>query len=265
MSKIESIFNPRGNLGGVNFYMRDGQLYARKVTSMDGQRIKTDPAFQRTREINQEFAGIAKCSKAARFGLNSTMITIGDSKVTTRMNSVVRKVLYNGEGPKGQRSIDLVANKSYLVGFEWDVQDQVAQIFPYTCEMTSNADRTEVTLIIPPFHPMNGVAYPPNATFMRFLNLISVCPNFYYNQSQREYEPQYPELVGAHALGTSNYLPLNQEVDKPITVKAKLSLKNPLPADVVVIGSLGLQFYDQDNSDYVEFKTGSCMKIQSTF
>lgn len=265
MSKITSIFRPKGNLGGVNFYVRNGQLYARNVNSLDGNRIKTDPAFQRTREINQEFAGIATASKGMRTSLNSTLVTIGNPNVTIRMNSVMRRILNNGEGPRGERTIDLAANKDFLVGFEWDEREPFSQVFPYPCEMEASADRLEITLTIPPFNPLNGFGRPVAGNYMRFLNLAAVCPNYSFNKDSKSYEPVHPQLVGKHAVTFSDYLPINEDVGEPIALTAKIDLTAPLPVDTVVVGCIGIQFFDQHDGVYSDFRTGSCMRILKAF
>jgi hypothetical protein len=55
MARQKGIIKLEGTIGDVSFYKsKDGYL-AREKGGVDGDRIKNDPAFQRTRENGSEF------------------------------------------------------------------------------------------------------------------------------------------------------------------------------------------------------------------
>ncbi|MDP0919922.1 hypothetical protein Q6272_33320, partial [Klebsiella pneumoniae] len=54
-NKVRTLFEIEATLGEVNFYRKDGELRVRRVGRVSGQRIRTEKAFQRTRENNAEF------------------------------------------------------------------------------------------------------------------------------------------------------------------------------------------------------------------
>ena len=47
-------------LGDVNFYKSQDGFLVREKGGVDGKRIKSDPAFKRTRENGQEFGSAGK-------------------------------------------------------------------------------------------------------------------------------------------------------------------------------------------------------------
>jgi len=55
----------QGTTGGITFYRLEGQYYARSKSSLDRKRVKTDPAFARSRACAQRFGRAAKIAAAA--------------------------------------------------------------------------------------------------------------------------------------------------------------------------------------------------------
>jgi hypothetical protein len=48
MAKQTGIILLTGTIGNMTFYKRDSGYYARMKSSLDGRRVKTDPAFRNT-------------------------------------------------------------------------------------------------------------------------------------------------------------------------------------------------------------------------
>ena len=60
MSKQKGLIKLEGNIGGISFYVSDGEYLARMANGPSKERIANDPAFKRTRENNKEFGGSAR-------------------------------------------------------------------------------------------------------------------------------------------------------------------------------------------------------------
>jgi hypothetical protein len=56
MAKQTGIFLLTGTLGNVTFYKMQGRFYARNKSSLQGKRVKTDPAFARTMQYADRLA-----------------------------------------------------------------------------------------------------------------------------------------------------------------------------------------------------------------
>ena len=66
MARQRSIIKLDGTIGGITFYKsKDGYL-AREKGGIPAERIRTDPAFQRTRENGAEFGRAGKAGKVLR-------------------------------------------------------------------------------------------------------------------------------------------------------------------------------------------------------
>ena len=66
MAKIDGIVEIQGTVKGVTFYRSKDGMLARAKGGISKKRMKTDPAFQRTRENGVEFGHNAKMSKLMR-------------------------------------------------------------------------------------------------------------------------------------------------------------------------------------------------------
>ena len=55
MAKQKGILKLDGTIGGITFYKSQDGYLAREKGGVDGNRIATDPNFQRTRENGSEF------------------------------------------------------------------------------------------------------------------------------------------------------------------------------------------------------------------
>ena len=64
MARQKGILKIKGTIGDITFYKtKDGYLVKEK-SAVEGNRIASDPAFQRTRENNSEFGRAGKAGKA---------------------------------------------------------------------------------------------------------------------------------------------------------------------------------------------------------
>src|SRR5690554_6866192 len=106
MARQSGLIKIKGTLDNVNFYKtKDGDL-ARMKTSVDKDRIKNDPAFERTRENNAEFGASAKAGKLVRDGARALAMTAADSRLVSRFTQVMTKVKnLDTTSVRGQRNI----------------------------------------------------------------------------------------------------------------------------------------------------------------
>lgn len=66
MARQESFLKLKGRVGDLTFYKSGGKYLARTKGGIDGDRIKNDPRFARTRENGQEFLRAVKAGKLLR-------------------------------------------------------------------------------------------------------------------------------------------------------------------------------------------------------
>ena len=85
MARQRSIIKLDGTIGGITFYKsKDGYL-AREKGGIPAERIRTDPAFQRTRENGAEFGRAGKAGKVLRNSIRQLLQNVNDSRMVSRL------------------------------------------------------------------------------------------------------------------------------------------------------------------------------------
>jgi hypothetical protein len=122
MARQTGILKFKGALGGLSFYRhRHYGMLVRKSNPVSAERIRTDPAFARTRENSSEFGRASKAAKLLRHGLLGFLNDIGteflDNRLMKYMLSIKDQDRINA---RGQRSVSqaLADNPALLGGLE---------------------------------------------------------------------------------------------------------------------------------------------------
>jgi hypothetical protein len=135
MAKQRGVHKLEGTIDELTYYQRGGKQFARKRTTLRGDRIKTDPAFSRVQETFQEFGMVARTGKLIRKAFGAPINKISDGRLFLRMNSALHaiKVLDN-VNPAGSRTIGQALEtpeaRAILTGFGLNqnaVLDQIVQ------------------------------------------------------------------------------------------------------------------------------------------
>lgn len=109
----------RGTLHGVTYQrnMYTGWV-AKEKSSLTAEQIATSPAFQRTRENNNEMKGVGVAVKALRGSLSQFLPFVTDPIVTGRMIREVKKAQLKSAGIRGQRKIGYQQLCDAMRGFQ---------------------------------------------------------------------------------------------------------------------------------------------------
>lgn len=92
MARQKGIIKLKGSISGISFYKtQDGHL-AREKGGVDGDRIKNDAAFVRTRENDAEFGSAASAGKALRDALRPMLQNASDNRVVSRLTKVMTDI-----------------------------------------------------------------------------------------------------------------------------------------------------------------------------
>jgi len=120
MARQKGIIKLQGRVGDLSFYKtKDGYL-AREKGGIDGQRIASDPAFQRTRENGMEFGNAGSSEKLLRNALRVVAQKVKDSRMTSRLTREMLKVVKSDtRSIRGERNI-LEGDLVLLKGFEFN-------------------------------------------------------------------------------------------------------------------------------------------------
>lgn len=149
-----------GSLGEITFVgSKDGYRLQEKK-EMNSGRFKTDPAFERVRELNSEFAVAASACKVLRNVLKPVIKLAKDGRLVSRMQTVMLQVLKGDtiSNPGGRNPID--GETWRLIGFEFNQDSKTTDIFHRAVPYTINRVSGELAISIAPFVPADYIVAP---------------------------------------------------------------------------------------------------------
>ena len=167
MAQQKGIIKLRGKIGDISFYKsQDGHL-AREKGGVDGDRIKNDPAFVRTRENGAEFGSSANAGKVLRDALRPMLMSAADNRLTSRLTKVMTAIKnLDGTSARGERTVGTaIVNpvaQQLLKGFNFNLRAILGAVLfkPYSVSIV-NGEITIKNLV-----PINDIKFPSGATHM---------------------------------------------------------------------------------------------------
>jgi hypothetical protein len=97
------------------------------------------------------------------------------------------------------------------------------------------------------------------------INAVSVVSDFAYNATTGIYEPLDPALNELSNVEYSDYIDLNATIPSAITLTSALPGNPTVTADVTVLNSIGIEFFQKVGANYYQLNTGNSLKIQNVF
>jgi hypothetical protein len=174
MARQTGLIKIKGTLDNVNFYKtKDGDL-ARMKTSVDAERIRRDPAFERTRENNAEFANSAKAGKLLRDSVRPLAMTAADFRVTSRMTRLMSQIKnLDGTSSRGERSvangIQTTGALDILKGFEFNKNAMLSAILFKPYALDTNTGVFTLNGLV----PQVDIVWPQGATHVAFTGAVT--------------------------------------------------------------------------------------------
>lgn len=237
MAKQTSILKFIGKIGRtVYYYHKHFGYLSRRVTSVDAERIRTDPAFARVRDNNTEFARGAWAVRLIRAAFLPLFKGLADTYMTSRLTSaVLAAIRSNTLQMSGQRRFE-DANLEALQGFEFNLHSPLNKLQMPQYSTTVDYTNGTCALFIPQLITRTLRA-PKNATHVRFgFSIASI-----------------DTATGQYRLNTV-YAPeilLKEKISMPLTIAGELPDHNASHVFLTV----GVEFLQAVNGDLYELKT----------
>lgn len=163
MAKQKGIFKVQGTIGDVSFYRsRDGYL-VREKTSLDGKRIATDPAFERTRENSAEFARAARSGKLVRQAFRSLIKLASDSLVVSRLTREMMLLIYE-DTLHGRVERTVTQNISLLKDFDFNFNGKLGSTLYVPYKAVIDRITGEMGVHMEAYQATNAILAPDGTT-----------------------------------------------------------------------------------------------------
>jgi hypothetical protein len=169
MAKQESAFPLLGSIGKLSFFKRKGTYMTRNKTGVSASRIQNDPGFRRTRENGAEFGAAGKAGKVLRRAFSSLLLDASDGTVTTRLASVLLKVLQSDiTHDRGQRTV-IAGNLSLAEGFQFNATSPLEAVLTVAPTATIDRPTGQCSVGIASFVPDTTIVAPNGATHYKII------------------------------------------------------------------------------------------------
>jgi len=169
MAKYKSLFKVRGSIDDVSFYKTEDGYGIRSKSSLDKARLKSDPAFERTRENNNEFGNAATSGKILRRAIIDLVSNAKDNKLASRVTQVMSEVKnFDLISPRGQRNVAVGIltpdGKIPLIGFNFNRRSSLSEVM----QSDYSLDTATGEIVISNFIPTQKLIIPEGATHVEF-------------------------------------------------------------------------------------------------
>ncbi len=170
MARQKGIIKLKGTIGDITFYKtQDGHL-AREKGGIDASRIKSDPAFQRTRENGSEFGRAGKAGKILRTALRSLLINSADGRMVSRLTQAMMKVIQADlVSDRGLRNV-IDGEAELLFGFEFNIRGKLGTSLYAPFVGTIDRVSGEISVDIASFIPSDMIAAPGGTTHFKIIS-----------------------------------------------------------------------------------------------
>lgn len=239
MARQKSIFKIEGTLGDVSFYKSKDGFLVREKSGVNGDRIRKDPRFQRTRENSSEFGHAGKAGKTLRTSLRSLLKEVADYRMTRRLTQQMMRVIQlDKTSERGQRNV-IDGETELLQGFDFNENASFKQCFFAPYEVQLERDNGTAQVEIESFVPTDKIVYPEGATHFKIVSAATAV----------DFEADYFISI----VKDSGLLDLKAENIPPITLNNQLpnGLTHPL------FYVLGVNFYQEVNDKMYPLNNGS--------
>ncbi|GGH58384.1 hypothetical protein HNQ91_000413 [Filimonas zeae] len=164
MARQSNIFKLKGTIGDATFYKTQDGYMIREKGGIEGDRIKTDPRFQRTRENMTEFGYSGRMGKMIRNAFKPMLNRSTDNRFTGRLVRNIMDVLKTDEtSVRGKRNL-LAGDVTLLQGLEFNARVPLSVVFTIPFSVAVDRVTGAVTAEITNFIPENQVLFPHGAT-----------------------------------------------------------------------------------------------------
>jgi hypothetical protein len=239
MAKQMGIIKLQGTIGDITFYKSQDGYLAREKGGIDGDRIATDPAFERTRENGAEFGRAGKAAKLLRNSIQGLLQNVSDSRLASRLTTeMVKVVKADATSTRGMRNV-IDGEVELLQGFEFNINGKLTTALYAPYDVVINRATGQFTVTVPPFIPAHMIAAPVGATHFRINS----------GASEVDFEN------GKFTVDTkqTTILPLDNMPTAAINLESALTPASVHPLFQV----LGIEFLQQVNGEFYPLKNGA--------
>lgn len=229
MAKQIGVLEIEGTLGELCFYKTKNGSFVRRKSSISKARIKSDPAYKRTRQLNAAFARAAQAVKLLRSAFRPLMLRIGEKVVVSRlMSRMLKLVRAAGIDPENQTTLS-EGQLALLEGFQFNNTVSFGRLLHAPWSVSIDRAKGMMVVRIPTFAPGGSITGPEGATHFRIFS----------GGAEIDFERNHYNMKAAE----SAYLSMGEEKIGPLRLAVKIHPRSQAPLFLLV----GIEFFQMVN------------------
>lgn len=168
MAKQKGPLKVKGTIGDLSFYKSADGYLLREKGGISKERIRTDPAFERTRENGSEFGRAGSATKTFKNAFAPLIGKSRDRLMGSRLHRLMVRIQRTDETER--RGFRTVTNGDLglLDKFEFNARSGFDRTLYEDTEVSVDRVTGECTAEIPEFLPSTQLMAPPGATHFQF-------------------------------------------------------------------------------------------------
>lgn len=244
MARQQGIIKLKGTMGDITFYRTADGYMAREKGGISAERMRTDPAFQRTRENMSEFGRAGTAGKVLRSTILGLLRTAADRRMVSRLTKEMVKVLQlDAVNPRGLRNV-IDGEAELLQGFEFNIHGKLSTSIaaPFVSAIDRVAGKT--TIDIGALIPTDSIIAPAGST--------------HYKLVSAGMDVNFETATFVSSIKETAILPVDSVLTAPVNLENTLTPASVNPIFLV----LGINFYQEVNGTFYELKNGAYNALQ---
>ena len=244
MAKQKGIIKLQGTIGDITFFKTADGYLAREHAPISAEQIANNPAFQRTRENNQEFGRAVKASVLLRKALRPMLAGTKTGRLQALLTrDFMRVIKADSANLRGNRNV-MDGEAELLQGFDLNKKTSLGSTLYAPYQASINRVTGECLVALPTFVPEKFIVAPAGTTHFKLLAMataVNFPANDYIVDSQE---------TGMHTCDTV-----------PVAAITMACTLPPATSDPIFL-TLGIQFYQLLNGNYYTLKDAGFNALQ---
>jgi len=228
-----------GTIGNLTYARtQNGEVIVKQKTSVDRERILTDIAYKRTREVMADFSTAGKSGKFLLQVFREAVLHKPDSRIAGRLQKKMMAIGKTDQShPRGQKQV-WAGDLSLMEGFEFNKNSEIRNGFWGNFDPSIDRVTGDLKVVVQPYVPEVEVQMPPQATHYRL-----VAAGIALDLEGEAFVRERTE---------SAYLPLTKTPTSTLTLTNNIGANSTLPLFVV----FGIEYALEEDGEKFELSNG---------
>jgi hypothetical protein len=252
-----------GFIDGKTYYKMGNQYYVKNSSGPSRQTIRKDPAFKTVRENNHEFGACSSIGSSFRKSFGPMLVHFSDKLLNRNVTSLFSRIIHQGVGDHGCRSIEILANSAIFQNFQFKKIYSFDQVFKAVYSLKVSADRREVSLSVSSGPNEYAIYDRTSATHFKLILCVVCFSNHGFDIHSEKYLPVDPVINKLCMISNSSLFSIKDTIDG-LVLQVKLDTVFEPSLSMALIACPAIELYQEVAGTMYRLEQ-SCMMVGGVF